>query len=134
MVVADTYRSPLRNRVSRCCPACCAARRPLLNVEIMRAFVRLRRAALVSEQVVELVSELARRIDDHDAALKAIVETIQSLVNAPARRTRPIGFVPPNEAVITLMWSRIATTSHRRRLDNRPQAFTEHGRGRARAR
>ena len=85
-----------------------------VNVEIMRAFVRLRRAALVSEQVVELVSELARRIDDHDAALKAIVETIQSLVNAPARRTRPIGFVPPNEAVITLMWSRIATTSHRR--------------------
>ncbi len=65
-----------------------------VNVEIMRAFVRLRRAALVSEQVVELVSELARRVDDHDAALKAIVETIQALVSTPPAPARRIGFVP----------------------------------------
>jgi len=65
-----------------------------VNVEIMRAFVRLRRAALVSEQVVALVAELSRRVDDHDAALKAIVETIQTLVSAPPAPARRIGFVP----------------------------------------
>jgi len=65
-----------------------------INIEIMRAFVRLRRAAVVSAQVVELVTELSRRVDDHDAALKSIVRTIQGLIEPPARPRRPIGFVP----------------------------------------
>jgi len=65
-----------------------------VNIEIMRTFVRLRRAALVSEQVVVLISELSRRVDDHDAALKAIVDIVQSLVNAPPHPARSIGFVP----------------------------------------
>src|SRR5262245_20835994 len=32
-----------------------------VNIEIMRAFVRLRRAALVSEQVIGLIAELSKR-------------------------------------------------------------------------
>ncbi len=65
-----------------------------INVEIMRAFVRLRRAAMVSEQVIGLVAELSHRVDNHDAALKAIVETIQQMIQPPPRSKRPIGFVP----------------------------------------
>lgn len=65
-----------------------------VNIEIMRVFVRLRRASLVSEQVVGLVAELSKRVDDHDAALKDIIETIRALVAAPKQSRRAIGFVP----------------------------------------
>jgi DNA-binding PadR family transcriptional regulator len=65
-----------------------------VNIEIMRAFVRLRRAALVSEQVVGLIAELAKRVDDHDAAIKDIIETIRTLIDAPKPSQRAIGFVP----------------------------------------
>jgi len=37
-----------------------------VNIEIMRAFVRLRRAALVSRQIMGLVEELSKRVDSHD--------------------------------------------------------------------
>jgi hypothetical protein len=65
-----------------------------VNIEIMRAFVRLRRAALVSEQVVGLIAELAKRVDDHDAAIKDIIETIRTLIDRPKPSRRAIGFVP----------------------------------------
>jgi hypothetical protein len=65
-----------------------------VNIEIVRAFVRLRRAALVSEQVVGLIAELAKRVDDHDAAIKGIIETIRTLIDAPKSSQRAIGFVP----------------------------------------
>jgi ORF6N domain-containing protein len=65
-----------------------------VNIEIMRAFVRLRRAALVSEQVIGLIAELAKRVDDHDAAIRDIIETIRTLIDAPKPSRRAIGFVP----------------------------------------
>lgn len=65
-----------------------------VNIEIMRTFVRLRRAALVSEQVVGLIAELSKRVDDHDAAIKDLVETIQALIATPKQSRRAIGFVP----------------------------------------
>lgn len=65
-----------------------------VNIEIMRVFVRLRRASLMSEQVVGLIAELSKRVDDHDAAIKDIVETIRALVDTPKGTKRSIGFVP----------------------------------------
>lgn len=66
-----------------------------VNIEIMRAFVRLRRASVVSEKLMSVVTELAQRVDSHDAAIKSLVETIRRLVGeGPPRATRPIGFVP----------------------------------------
>ncbi len=64
-----------------------------VNIEIMRAFVRLRRAALVSSQVMALVEDLSKRVDVHDAVISDIVESIRHLVDGPREgRTRPIGF------------------------------------------
>jgi hypothetical protein len=40
-----------------------------VNIEIMRAFVRLRRAALVSAQVMALVEDLSNRVNVHDAVI-----------------------------------------------------------------
>jgi hypothetical protein len=64
-----------------------------VNIEIMRAFVRLRRAAIVSEKVMALVEDLSNRVEVHDAVITDIVESIRQIVEgAGARRTRPIGF------------------------------------------
>jgi hypothetical protein len=41
------------------------------NIEIMRAFVRLRRAAIVSSQLMSLVEDLSKRVDTHYAATGA---------------------------------------------------------------
>lgn len=64
-----------------------------VNIEIMRAFVRLRRAAIVSEKVMALVEDLSKRVDVHDAVITDIVESIRRMVETPgAGRGRPIGF------------------------------------------
>ncbi len=64
-----------------------------VNIEIMRAFVRLRRAAMVSSQLMSLVEDLSKRVDTHDAVISDIVESIRQLVDPPAHgRARPIGF------------------------------------------
>ena len=64
-----------------------------VNIQIMRAFVRLRRAAVVSAQVMGLVEDLSKRVDVHDGAIADIVESIRQMVEAPAKgSSRPIGF------------------------------------------
>ena len=64
-----------------------------VNIEIMRAFVRLRRAAIVSGQVMALVEDLSKRVDVHDAVITDIVESIRQIVEGPrGNRARPIGF------------------------------------------
>ena len=60
-----------------------------VNVEIMRAFVRLRR--IHGEH-----AELARRIDElearYDESFKVVFDAIRALMEPPATVSRPIGF------------------------------------------
>jgi hypothetical protein len=64
-----------------------------VNIEIMRAFVRLRRAAVVSRQLMALIEDLSSRVDTHDVAITELVESIRELVTTPGKgRSRPIGF------------------------------------------
>jgi hypothetical protein len=64
-----------------------------VNIEIMRAFVRLRRAAIASSQLMSLVEDLSKRVDTHDAVISDIVESIRQIVEPPTHgRARPIGF------------------------------------------
>jgi hypothetical protein len=64
-----------------------------VNIQIMRAFVRLRRAAIVSTKLMALVEDLSKRVDVHDAVITDIVESIRQMVEAPAKGgSRPIGF------------------------------------------
>jgi hypothetical protein len=72
-----------------------------VNIEIMRAFVRLRRAGIVSAQVMALVEDLSKRVDVHDAVITDIVESIRQIVNGPGQgRSRPIGFTADLERAI----------------------------------
>jgi len=64
-----------------------------VNIEIMRAFVRLRQAGIVSSKVMALVEDLSNRVDTHDAVIADIVESIRQMVQTPAAGvSRPIGF------------------------------------------
>ncbi|MCC6630626.1 MAG: ORF6N domain-containing protein [Gammaproteobacteria bacterium] len=64
-----------------------------VNVEIMRAFVRLRRASLLSDEIMRIVEDLSNRVDSHDQVIGDIVESIRQLAALPPReRSRPIGF------------------------------------------
>jgi hypothetical protein len=66
-----------------------------VNIEVMRAFVRLRRASVVSEKLLGVVAELAQRVDAHDSAIRNLIESIRRLVEPkPTPPKRPIGFVP----------------------------------------
>lgn len=64
-----------------------------VNIEIMRAFVRLR-------EMLALNADLARKLDalekKSDRQFKIVFDTIRDLTSAPAKRTRPIGFIPKN--------------------------------------
>lgn len=71
-----------------------------VNIEIMRAFVRLRRASLISGELMKLIEDLSERIDSHDLAIGDLVESIRQLVESPPHeRSRPIGFTADLSAV-----------------------------------
>ncbi len=66
-----------------------------VNIEIMRAFVRLRRM-LASH------SDLARRLDalerKYDAHFKVVFDAIRELMAPPVRKPRSMGFHPDRVA------------------------------------
>ncbi len=63
-----------------------------MNVEIMRAFVKLR--SLVENQTALLrkLGELEGRVDHHDKQIQGIIDAIKSLVSVSSKPQRLIGF------------------------------------------
>ena len=66
----------------------------MVNVEIMRAFVRLR-------QLLSANAELAKKLDalerKYDAQFKVVFDAIRELMSPTRSKPRPIGFVTPKE-------------------------------------
>ena len=70
-----------------------------VNIAIMRTFVRLRRASLVSGELMKLIEDLSERIDSHDVVISELVQAIRQLASSPPReRSRPIGFTADLDA------------------------------------
>lgn len=70
-----------------------------VNISIMRAFVRLRRASLVSGELMKLIEDLSKRVESHDLVIGELVEAIRQLAASPPKeRTRPIGFTADLDA------------------------------------
>ena len=70
-----------------------------VNIEIMRAFVRMRRATLASHQLMPLIDDLAKRVDAHDSVIFELVQSIRQLVEGPRKsKSRPIGFTADIES------------------------------------
>src|SRR5712692_6898019 len=54
-----------------------------VNVEIMRAFIRLRRLLAIPGELAVKLAELAQSVQLHDDQIKAITEVLQELMEPP---------------------------------------------------
>ncbi|HWO83681.1 MAG TPA: ORF6N domain-containing protein [Solirubrobacterales bacterium] len=67
-----------------------------VNIEIMRAFVELRRAAIsyarLQERLDDLEREMSGRLDQHDEQLGQIFKALHQLMEPPPREKWPVGF------------------------------------------
>lgn len=68
-----------------------------VNIEIMRAFVRMRELLASNKELAQQLAELERKISTHDQAITGILKAIRELMNPPEPKKRPIGFVYPEE-------------------------------------
>lgn len=63
-----------------------------MSVFVVRAFVRLRQAALLHHELAERLKELETRVGKHDEDLKAIINAIRQLMTPPEKPKKEIGF------------------------------------------
>ena len=63
-----------------------------VNIEIMRAFVRLRQALVGNRELAEKLVELERRIASHDEQIQNIFEAIHALIEPPEPPRKELGF------------------------------------------
>lgn len=67
-----------------------------VNIEIMRAFVRVRRLLTHNKELARRFEQLEARLDKklatHDDAITAILSTIRHLMKPPVSKRRGIGF------------------------------------------
>ena len=71
-----------------------------VNIEVMRAFVRLRRILSSHKELARKVEELERRIGAHDEQIQAVFKAIRQLMTPPEPRKRNIGFLVKERAAI----------------------------------
>ena len=67
-----------------------------VNIEIMRAFVRMRELLTSNKELAQRIDELEASIEKklatHDQAIAAILSAIRQLMNPPPSKRRSIGF------------------------------------------
>ena len=67
-----------------------------MNIEIMRAFVELRRAAgsfaEFEKRLEQIELDIGARLSEHEEQLSQIFEALRRLIAPPPRTKRPIGF------------------------------------------
>ncbi len=67
-----------------------------VNIEIMRTFVELRRAAIsyaaLQQRLADLEREMNGRLDEHDEQLGKVFKALHRLIAPPMSPKRPIGF------------------------------------------
>jgi hypothetical protein len=65
-----------------------------VNVEIMRAFVRLRGVLALHRDLADRIDALERKYDTHDQRFKLVFDAIRQIMQPPAKPRRRIGFAP----------------------------------------
>ena len=69
-----------------------------VNIEIMRAFVRLRELIASNKELAAKLDQLEKKLTTHDQAITEIMHAIHQLMRPPEpAKKRPIGFVTPQE-------------------------------------
>ena len=73
-----------------------SARAIAVNIQIMRAFVRMRELLISNRELAEKLDQLEARLEkklaSHDEAIAAILSAIRELMNPTPPRRRSIGF------------------------------------------
>ena len=69
-----------------------------VNIEIMRAFVRLREVLSSNKDLAAKLNQLEHKLDSHDQAIVGILNAIRELMRpSEPPKKRPIGFVTSEE-------------------------------------
>jgi len=63
-----------------------------VNIEIMRAFVRLRGIISTHTELARKLEVLEKRIGEHDEQIQAVFEAIRQLMTLPEKPRKKIGF------------------------------------------
>ena len=63
-----------------------------VNIEIMRAFVRLRYLLSTQSELAQKLSDLEKRFEIHDEQIRVIFEAIRQLMELPDKKVKKIGF------------------------------------------
>ena len=64
----------------------------VVNIEIMRSFVRLRKLLEVDKSLARKFERLERKLESHDQAIVGILSAIRQLMHPPDKKRRGIGF------------------------------------------
>ncbi|MGI8978225.1 MAG: ORF6N domain-containing protein [Pirellulaceae bacterium] len=66
-----------------------------VNIEIIRAFVRLRRLLATPGELISQINELAKTVNMHDEQISVITDVLKRMMDPPAGPPKPkIGFRP----------------------------------------
>jgi len=63
-----------------------------VNIAIMRAFVRLRETLSLHKELSHKLSDLERKIENHDDSIRTLFEAIRQLMTPPEPPHKEIGF------------------------------------------
>ena len=63
-----------------------------VNIQIMRAFVKLRQILSTNKELVHKLSQLERKTEKHDAEIHAIFKPIRQLMTPPEKTKKRIGY------------------------------------------
>ena len=63
-----------------------------VNIEIMRAFVKLREVLSASKELAHKLAQLEKKLEKHDSEITLIFDAIRKLMTPPAKSRRKIGF------------------------------------------
>ena len=69
-----------------------------INIEIMRAFVRLREMILSNKDLARKLDALERKFESHDVHIRSLFEAIRQLMAPPVPKKRRIGFLVEEKA------------------------------------
>jgi hypothetical protein len=64
-----------------------------INIEIMRAFVRLRDMILSNKDLAHKLDTLERKFESHDMHIRSLFEAIRQLMTPPEPKKKKIGFL-----------------------------------------
>jgi len=68
-----------------------------ISLYVVRAFVKLREMLASNKELAAKLNALEHKLDSHDQAIAGLINAIRELMRPPETKTRPIGFVTPEE-------------------------------------